>query len=104
MTTEHIEYGATPSKEDCAQVGRADYAERRSRECRAWIGQLRRAFGPEPAGARLRVRAFPHDFGTYHEVCCDYDPAVEDAVAYAFKIEGELPGWWDAAAREELGI
>jgi hypothetical protein len=99
-----ISLSPTPVCEDCAQVGSADYHERARKECSAFVAQLRRQLGPEPRGARLDVKAFPHDFGTYYMVVCYFDtdlPASED---YAFKLDAEAPEEWDTEARQALGL
>lgn len=102
--TDYVEIGATPAEEACAQVGSTDYYSRAKAECRAFINQLRRMFGPEPEGARLFIRANPHDFGTYHEVACRYDDRIEEAVVYAHRCEAECPAKWDEEARVDLGL
>jgi hypothetical protein len=99
---EHIDVDCAPYLEDCAQLGQADYSERARRECRAYIAQLRRTVGQEPPGASLAIRTNPHDFGDYLSVVCQYDPAVEAAVEYAFNCESHAPAEWDEAARAEL--
>ena len=97
--------GSTPPGEACAGVGQDDYHERARPECRAYIGQLRRTFGPEPHGCRLYVASNPHDFGTYLSVNCEYDEEDEATVEYAFRCEGEeSPDLWDEQARRELGL
>lgn len=102
MPTDYLTLGCTPSSEDCAQVGRDDYEPLMRRETRAYIAQLRRQFGPEPPGAALRTKGFPHDFGTYHEVCVVFDDSNEAAVEWAYKLDNEMPESWDAEARAEL--
>ena len=97
-----IDVGCAPACEDCAQVGSADYHQRARRECRAYINQLRRIFGPEPEGAHLSVRSNPHDFGTYLSVTCSYDETRAASVDYAFRCESKSPEEWDEQAREEL--
>ncbi len=99
---DHIDVGATPPMEDCAQVGTADYFERAGRECRAYIGLLRRLLGPEPHGAQLDVKSNAHDFGTYLSVICRYETGNQEAMQYAFRCEAEGPEKWDAVARHEL--
>lgn len=99
---DYLTIGSSPAGEDCAQVGSKDYGTRARRECNAFINQLRRQFGEEPDGAELRVKGQSHDFGTYYEVWCYYDPAVEGALAYALKCEGEAATEWDDEARKEL--
>ncbi|HYE17366.1 MAG TPA: hypothetical protein VEA69_02920 [Tepidisphaeraceae bacterium] len=101
---ERIEIGSSPPAEDCAQVGSEDYVVRARRECRAYIGQLRRALRPEPDGVRLAIQSNPHDFGTYLSVVCHYDPGVAAAIDYAFRCESDGPQEWDDAARAELNL
>jgi hypothetical protein len=100
--TEWLDIGCSPWGETCAQVGTADYYPRARCECRAYIGQLRRLFGNEPDGARLIVKSNPHDFGDYLSVACQFDPANEATVVYAYRCEREGPEEWDALAKHEL--
>ena len=99
---DYITIGCSPVDEDCAQVGQADYHERALAECKALIGQIRRVFGEEPEQAQLKIKAFPHDFGTYHEVVCYFNDDEDESMRYAFAVEGRLPDNWDKEAREEL--
>ena len=64
----YLSLAPTPVEEDCAQVGTDDYTARARAECQRFITLLRKKFGPEPDGARLAVKSFPHDFGDYFEV------------------------------------
>lgn len=99
---EYLEIGATPAEEDCEQLG-PNYDPQRARaECRAFIAQLRRQFGPEPEGAQLRIKSNPHDFGTYLEVACYYEDTNEEAANYAFDCEGKAWTEWDKQAKQEL--
>jgi len=61
-------------------------------------------FGDPPDGVSLVIRSNPHDFGTYLTVEAVFDPANEQARAYAYRCEGNSPELWDAEAREELGL
>jgi hypothetical protein len=98
-----IEIGASPSNEECAQCGiDPDFGERNRAECRALMHQLRRVHGDEPEGARLYIKANPHDFGTYREVACKFDSDDETATAYALLCEEDTPQQWDDEARAEL--
>jgi hypothetical protein len=100
---DYITIGSTPADEDCAQLGSDNYRERMRKESAAFIAQILREFGLEPEGARLAVKGFPHDFGTYHEVVCYYDDSLPASVEYAFKVESPSANW-DAQARAELGL
>ena len=101
---DYMEIASAPYDEPCAQVGADNYSELAHKECNALIGQLRRELGEEPGTARLRIKANPHDFGTYYEVACYYDDEDEEGMAYAFKCESDCPGTWDKIARKELGL
>jgi len=99
-----MDLGSAPPMEDCAQVGRDDYYERARKECRAYIGLLRRTFGDEPDGARLSIKSNAHDFGTYLSVVCYFDPDLAAAVDYALQCESVGPQEWDELARSELSL
>lgn len=104
MLREYVEIGSTPAQEECAGVGQANYTSQSRRECRAFIGQLRRQFGLEPAGAELSTRRFEHDFGSYYEVVCYFDGSMPASYTYAIRCENECPAYWDREAQDELGI
>lgn len=90
-----LHIGAAPAEEDCVQLGAENYSARASEECRRFIALIRKRLGQEPPGARLRVGSFPHDFGTYKEVVCDFDDEIPASVEYAFKVEAEAPSRWE---------
>ncbi len=90
-----IVVGETPLDEDCAQVGESDYHRKALRECQRFIQLLRDTFGPKPEGAALRIKSFEHDFGTYHEVVCWFNPELPGFVDYAFRCESETPKTWE---------
>jgi len=94
MARDYIELGTTPCEEDCAQVGSDNYTARAREEASRYIELLRKTFGPEPDGAELRVKSFPHDFGSYLEVVCYFDDNYPESVDYAFKCEGDAPAHW----------
>jgi len=101
---DYVCIGEVPAEEDCAQLGTDGYHERAKKECRAFINQLRRMFGPEPEGARLIVKSNPHDFGNYLDVQCVYDEDDEAATEYAYKCESDMPMTWDDEAKAELAL
>ncbi len=103
---EYIELGSTPYEEDCAQVGSIDYSTRARIECREYIAQLTRLFGYKLEGinASLWTKAFPHDFGTYHEVVVMFDSNDGEAIDVAIHIENNLPSEWDEVAKSNLRI
>ncbi len=103
MARDFVDVGCSPHEEDCEQSGR-DYDPVRARlECKALIGQLRRMYGEEPPGARLKIQSNPHDFGTYYEVICEYNDENEEAANYAWGCE-DIPDRWDEQAKIELGL
>jgi hypothetical protein len=89
--------GSSPPDEACAQVGADGYEAQARAECAAWRDALRKAHGQEPEGARLAIKSQPHDFGSYLEVVCYFDPENEAAADYAYRCEGEGPATWDEA-------
>lgn len=103
MARDYLDLGCTPVEENCAQVGKVGYLDRARAECREFIGQLRRQFGPEPVGCKLAVKSNPHDFGSYLSVVVYFDDAIEESITYAFKLEADLPEYWDDTASFNLG-
>lgn len=100
--TDTLEISSGPYDEEVAQVGSPDYDKRSRAETKAFIAQLRRVFGQEPEGARLKVKSSPHDFGSYREVVCDFSNSAGSK--YCYEIEGNTPAEWDAEARTELAV
>ena len=96
--------GPTPAEEPSAQLGEPDYNRIGRQECRAFIDQIRRQLGPEPAGVRLRTKTERHDFGAYYEVVAEVAPdASQPAVDWAVRCESEAPKTWDQEALVALG-
>jgi hypothetical protein len=104
MASDYLTIGSSPAEENCAQVGADNYGELSRKECNAFVKQLERQFGQPPFGARFAVKSFPHDFGSYKEVCVIYNDDIEEAVEFAFKVENESPAQWDDEAKAELGL
>lgn len=93
---EYIELGSTPAAEDCAQVGAPDYYDRMREETRRYIEQLYNRFTQAASyGCAFVRKSFPHDFGTYHEVCISYDDDNEDSIEFAYFVEENIPEHWD---------
>ena len=89
--------GESPWGAECAQLGTDGYVVRARRECLAFIEQIRRHYGSEPAGGRLFVKANPHDFGTYYSLECEFEG--DEATEYAFALERDALGVlarWDS--------
>jgi len=89
--------GPAPAEEECAQLGSPDYEDRAKKECLAYIEAIRHVCGPEPEGARLRIKRQSHDYGVYLEVAVEYDPESRIAVEYAAKCDDQAPTTWDEA-------
>jgi len=92
---DYITISCTPYEESCAQVGSENYYERAMVECKKFKDLIRKKLGKEPIGAELKIKGFPHDFGTYYKVVCEYEDTIEEAVNYAFKCEYDAPQTWD---------
>jgi hypothetical protein len=97
---DYISIGSSPYDEPCAQVGQPDYRKNAVAECTRFIELLRDTVGPEPEGARLSIKWFPHDFGDYAEVVCYYETNMSASVDYALRCEAETPATWE---EEPLG-
>jgi len=90
-----IGMGTAPTEERCVPVRRGvDYLPEMREECKRFIRLLRKVFGPEPPGAKLRITCNQHDFGEYLEVVCHYDDAIPESLEYALKLGGNLPRTW----------
>lgn len=107
MTKEYLTIGSSPCDEPCAQVGSNNYSRSMRMETRALINQMERIH-PSPTddhasfNAYYTVKSFPHDFGSYHEVCVVYDPDHEPSIKWAMEAESLLPEKWDSQAKNEL--
>jgi hypothetical protein len=101
---EYLELGSSPYDEDCAQVGSPDYYERVKKECRVYLNQLRRQYGEEPEGAKLSIKSFNHDFGSYYEVICYYKENNRISEKYAYTLEDGCAKWDKEALKELKGI
>jgi hypothetical protein len=78
-------------------------------KCRAFIGQLRRQFGPEPKKCNLFIRQDEAGGGVLYNVHLRYPSrltaALKDLVLdYVLTLQDQYPEHWDETAREELGL
>ncbi len=89
-----IYLGASPSEEPCVQLGTPGYLHVAFDECTRYIRLIRNTLGIEPEGARLFIKRNAHDFGTYLEVCCEYEVQNEPAERYAWACEDKAPKTW----------
>lgn len=93
-----LNLSGAPFEESCAQVGTHSEATKWNRhEARAYRAALIAVNGPPPEGYALKIKANPHDFGTYYTVDlhCPTDQALERQ-DYEAAIEHELAHWRDA--------
>ena len=100
MAQDIIPLGPVPVRESSAHIGESGYAERAFLECRRYMTLLRHVIGPEPEGARLRVRRSQQDFDPYIEVIVEYDAENHDARAYAIRCDREAPTTWESVRAE----
>ena len=101
---DYLEIGSAPAEESCAQVGQDYYREISMIEMKQYIKAIRRELGPEPEKARLGIKSFQHDFGTYYEVVCYYDNEDEESLEYAFKCEASAPTQWSKEDKQEIRL
>ena len=98
MAKDYLTLGPTPCDEPCEQIGvNYDHAKA-TREHKAYIAQLRRMFPiPESLAGLVSftVKRFPHDFGTYSEVCVVWETSSDEATEFALNVEGNIPEKWD---------
>lgn len=92
---DYLVIGSSPFDEPCVQVGDPNYHVLSRQECGRFIDLIRKKLGPEPVGAQLAIKGFPHDFGTYHEVVCYYHDDNRESFDYALRCENEAPSKWE---------
>jgi hypothetical protein len=90
---DQIELGASPTNEPCVQVSDQDYMDAMRQEARKYKALLESMF-PAPENGEFRIKSFPHDFGSYLEVCACFDSLDEKAIEWAFNVEENLPEYW----------
>jgi hypothetical protein len=97
-----INVASVPYDEECSGVGSENYFNMSRLECMVFAKQLGRQFGEGTEYNNIVIKSFPHDFGTYREVCVYFDDNIPESVDYAFNIESETPDKWDEEALKEL--
>jgi hypothetical protein len=91
---ETCEIGGSPTEEDCAATGVTEGFDALNRlECAAYTVALQRKYGTAPDGIAFRVKENIHDFGSYYDVICRYNPEAPEAAEYATKVENGLATW-----------
>jgi hypothetical protein len=100
---DYMEIGSVPASEPCAQVGNDDYHKLSRIECRTFKEQLMRLWSEKLLpGMYFTIKTFPHDFGSYSEVCIVYDDADEAQTDMAVEIQNEMPETWDSEAKKDM--
>ena len=87
-----LSIGPVPFDEDCAQVGSPDYHLRARPECKRFIAQILRHYPDDQHSGYLSIKHFPHEHGTYVEVCAVFDDEDEASINWAFSIEADDKG------------
>ena len=107
-----IELGATPSSENCAQLGQPNYSEQAKKECRRFMQQLKRQFPiPEKLAGEVayQIRSNPYESSdgsdtSYLEVAIRFNRDNPAAVNFACKVEKGVPEDWDTDAKVEIAV
>ena len=100
---EVLEYGSAPYGEDCVQVNsNADYMPAMRKEARVYARQLLRKFPELNEKGRLHIKSNSHDFGSYIEVSFSFNDEDDSATELAYKVDSNLPEFWDDIAKQEL--
>ena len=89
--TDYINIGSTPHDEPCIGVGDPEYYTKGVAEVQRFARQIEKHYPPVP-GARIKVKAFDHDFGTYHEACVIYNDNSDEATEYAYEVDADPKG------------
>ena len=100
--------GFGPAAEPFPELGQPGGAFANWGKCRAFIGQLKRLFGPPPQGCELFIRQHGETDRPFYNVHLRYrgaTPGRRDAATdYVVRLQEQCPRQWDAAAAEELGL
>ena len=110
MTKDYFTLGSSPFSEDCAQVGSPEYYELSKIELREFKRMMMIACPPPEdckesllgCIAYYAVKSFPHDFGTYHELCAIFNDDSDIAQEWAIDSENKTPEFWDTEAKEAI--
>lgn len=79
-----------------AQVGQNDYWEKQKFEGDYLKMRVMKEIGEPPAGSWLKWKGFPHDFGTYHELCLSVEDGNKKHEQYFSKAEMlDFDAWED---------
>jgi hypothetical protein len=100
MNKDYLTLGPTPCGEDCVGIGNPEYWTKGRAEQKRYKAQLEKMF-PTPEGVygHFTIKAFEHDFGTYHEVCVVFDADDDASAGWALFVDSHLPDSWDDDAK-----
>lgn len=96
--------GPVPYSENCCQVGSENFVYNSTKECTAFINQLKRTLLYSKKYNSFEIKWNNHDFGMYPEVIINFDDENKDSVKFALAVERNCPEFWDEIAKKELGI
>lgn len=92
---DYLTLGGAPYDEQCVQVtDKADYKPAMRLECARYKTQLEKQFADRPDTVWFVIKTFPHDFGSYSEVCISFDPDNVESTDYAQHVEWYMPATW----------
>ena len=94
MARSYLSIGCSPAAENCVQVSQTvDYFDDMMAECRKFRDMLIAKF-TNCNKVEIKVKTFPHDFGTYAEVVVYYSETDPESEAQAIFIENNMPSYW----------
>ena len=100
--TDYITIGCTPCDEPCVPVGSYEYNRLSRIELQVFAAQCKRVLEKQfnTIKTNLRMKSFPHDFGSYRELIAEYHD--KDSTVQAFWLESNTPKNWDDEAKKQL--
>jgi hypothetical protein len=103
---DYITLGSCPYEEEdtCAQTTDDNYLEKLKKELQVYKNMLERLFSNKLkySGVYLKIKTFPHDFGSYSEVCAIFDDENEKQIEVVYDMDRNVPSNWDKIAMSEL--
>lgn len=101
VSTNYLTLGPTPYDEVCTP----NTGDKRKidLENKLYKEQLERQFA-HLKNIRFVIKSFPHDFGSYSEVCVVWTEEDEVGQNQAYDVDTSLPDKWDETALEALAI
>jgi hypothetical protein len=96
---DYLNLESAPYNEECIQVtDKKPYIQEMIEECRKYKTLLTELF-PIPSDIKentyFTIKTFPHDFGSYKEVCIIFDDENEKSCNFAYYVENNLPSNWN---------